>query len=71
MNSVTRPTTVASVPLLTRRGEDAGDELTAGRDEAFELGLELARHLLPPEYHPGHADDEQHQRRQGERGVVR
>ncbi len=38
--------------------------------EAFELGRELLGHLLPIEHQPDHAHDEQHQRRQGQGGVV-
>jgi hypothetical protein len=71
MNSVTRPTMVASVPpLWARRSENAGDKLTAGwPHEAFELGRELRGHLLQIEHQPDHTHDEQHQRRQGQGSV--
>ena len=62
MNSVTRPMTVATAPLRARRGENAGDEVAAGRPhQAFELRGELLGHVLPIEHQPDHTNDQQHQ----------
>ena len=73
MSRMPRPTTVARVPPLWGRGaENASHELAAGRaHEAFDLGGQLVGHLLPRDHQPRHADDEQHQRRQGQGGVER
>ena len=38
--------------------------------EAFELRRELLGDLLPIEHQPDHAHDEQHQRGQGQGGVI-
>ena len=58
-------------PLRVRRSENAGHEFAASRaHKTFELGRELSGHLLSIEHQPDHADDEQHQRREGQGGVV-
>jgi hypothetical protein len=59
-------------PLWGRGGENRVHELAPGRPhEALELGGQLTGHLLPLDHQPRQADDEQHQRRQGQRGVER
>ena len=65
---ITRVTRLDGGPqasLRVRGRENARDELpTRLALEAFELGSQLTGHPLPSEYHPGHAGEEQHQRRQ-------
>jgi hypothetical protein len=47
-------------PLGACRGENAGDQCTAGwPHEAFELGRELIGHLLSIKHQPNHTPDKQ------------